>query len=105
MYCPRCRSEFKEGIFECSDCLIPLVSNLPPEESAPVPDYIDFKEIKTSLDMGDIALIKSILDDHKIIYYILNEYLGATYGAALPARIMVSEDQAEDARSLLKDFL
>jgi len=105
MYCPKCRSEFREGIFECSDCLVPLVVNLPPEGPKPIPEYVDFKEIKTSLDMGDIAIMKSILDDNQIIYFIHNEYLGSTFGAAFPARIMISKDQAQEAKDLLKNFL
>ena len=104
MYCPKCRSEFREGFFECSDCSVPLVEDLPPEKPEPVPEYVDFKEIKTSLDMGEIALIKSILDAHKIKYIIHNEFIGSTYGAALPARIFISEDQAQEAKELLKDF-
>ena len=105
MYCPKCRSEFREGIFKCSDCLVPLVYNLPPEEPKPIPEYVDFKEIMTSLDMGEIAIIKSILDDHQIIYFIQNENLGSTFGAVIPARILVSKDQAQEAKDLLQDFL
>lgn len=32
MYCPKCRSEFREGFVECADCLVALVENLPPED-------------------------------------------------------------------------
>ena len=104
MYCPKCRSEFREGFFECSDCLVPLVENLPPEEPEPIPEYVEFKEIMTSLDMGDIGIIKTILDSHQIKYLIQNEDIGSSYGAALPARICVSEAQAQEAKELLKDF-
>jgi hypothetical protein len=105
MYCPKCRSEFREGFFECPECSVPLVEDLPPEEPEPIPEYVDFEEIKTSLDMGEIAIIKSILDSHKIKYIIHNEFIGSTYGAALPARILVSENQVKEAKELLQDFL
>ena len=70
MYCPKCKSEFRKGFFECSDCLVPLVEKLPPEEPKPTItlECIEFKKIKKNTDMGDIAIIKSILDDHQIIY-------------------------------------
>ena len=35
MYCPQCKSEFREGFLECSGCLVPLVEKLPPEEPKP----------------------------------------------------------------------
>ena len=105
MYCPKCKSEFREGVFECSDCLVPLVDKLPKEEDEPTPEYVDFKEIMTSFDMGDIVIIKTILDANRIKYIIQNEDIGSSYGAALPARIWISEDQTREAKELLKDFL
>ena len=31
MYCPKCRSEFVEGIQECDDCKVALIHEIPPE--------------------------------------------------------------------------
>lgn len=118
MYCPKCKSEFREGFFECSDCLVPLVKKLPSEEPKPIVDEsppeepkptittecIKFKNIKKSTDMGDIAIIESILDDHQIRYSIYNAYLVSTFTKD-EYQIMVSKDQAQEARELLKDFL
>ena len=106
MYCPKCKSEFREGFFECSDCLVPLVEKLPPEEPKPTitSECIKFKKIKKSTDMGDIAVIKSILDDHQIIYSIYNAFLDSAFARDY-YQIMVSKDQAQEARELLKDFL
>ena len=118
MYCPKCRSEFREGFFECSDCLVPLVENLPLEDPKPIvenlppeepkptiaSECIKFKNIKKSTDMGDIAIIKSILDDHRIIYSIYNAFLASPFAADY-YQITVSKDQAQEAKELLKDFL
>ena len=118
MYCPKCGAEFREGFFECSDCLVPLVENLPLEDPKPIvenlppeepkptiaSECIKFKNIKKSTDMGDIAIIKSILDDYKIKYSIYNEFLASPF-AKDEYRLMVSKDQVQEARELLKDFL
>jgi hypothetical protein len=34
MYCPKCKSEYIEGIPECADCHVPLVEHLPAERKA-----------------------------------------------------------------------
>ena len=104
MYCPKCRTEFREGFVECSDCSIPLVENLPPEEPKPITEYVDFEEIMTSSDPGEIAIVKSILDDHQISYLAQGEHFSSYYGG-IPTRIMVPKDNVNDAINLLQDFL
>jgi len=31
MYCPKCRTEYRQGFYNCADCEIPLVAELPPK--------------------------------------------------------------------------
>jgi hypothetical protein len=37
MFCPKCRVEYREGFYECSDCHVPLVEVLRDESPAPEP--------------------------------------------------------------------
>lgn len=53
MYCHKCKSEFVKGITVCSDCGIPLVSELP--ETMPEPIIIDETPSHPSEYLNDIA--------------------------------------------------
>lgn len=37
-FCPNCKAEYQEGFSTCSDCDVPLVSELPPEPGNPRAD-------------------------------------------------------------------
>ena len=39
MFCPVCRSEYREGFYTCSDCQVPLVARIP-EEDSPVAFHV-----------------------------------------------------------------
>ncbi len=61
-------------------------------------------EIFSSRNQGDIALLKSFLDDSDIDYYVVGEDFLATYPLIQPAKFYVLKDQAEEAAALLKGF-
>jgi hypothetical protein len=81
MWCPKCKSEYIEGIIECPECEVPLVYELPKES------------------------IKSILDSAGIIYYLKGERISVTRPWVDPAILMVIKDQVDTAKELLKDFI
>ncbi len=96
MFCPQCRTEYREGFYTCTDCGIPLVSELPPE---PAVGYLEFEEILISLSPTDVAMIKSLLDSEGITYYFRGE---SSYSYAPPTRLMVQKDRADEARKILE---
>jgi hypothetical protein len=96
MFCPQCRIEYREGFYTCTDCGVPLVSELPPE---PELEYLEFEEILISLSPTDVAMIKSLLDSEGITYYFLGE---SSYSYAPPTRLMVQKDRADEAREILE---
>jgi len=67
-----------------------------------------FVKVYSTPTQGEIAIIKSILDAHNIPYYIKGENFGTLYGPAdglSSMDIMVREDNFEDAKELLKEFI
>ena len=111
MFCPECRSEFREGFTTCVECEVPLVSELPPEE-----DEHRGESLVTVYgvgDPGDLALAKSLLDDAGIPHFELGEGIQDLFGmgrlggfsiVAGPVQIQVPESRAEEARELLAEL-
>ena len=97
MYCPICRSEFREGFTRCEDCDQLLVEELP--ELPVKPGYVELANIFTE---GEIAIIKSMLDDAGIDYYFHGEQAHRLAPLPFAARLMVREDEKEEAEALLK---
>ncbi len=112
MFCPQCRTEYREGFYKCVDCGASLVSELPPEPATelqpelapefppePVSECVEFEEILTSLSASDVAMIKSLLDSEGITYHFQGE---SSYSYALQTTLMVEKDRANEAREILE---
>jgi hypothetical protein len=101
MFCPKCRAEYRDGFSSCSDCHVELVENLPPlEEDRPV--FVDFTEILATYNPADIVFLKSLLDSEGIRYFFKGEHFMYMRPLADPVRLMVRNDQVEDAIELVK---
>lgn len=103
MFCPNCKTEYIEGVGKCADCGIALVAELPVEDVEP-PQWIDFEEIMSTFNAGDIALIKSILDGEEITYYFQGEAFNYVEPLVQPPKLMVKKDQADQVREILNDL-
>ena len=101
MFCPKCRLEYREGFTVCNDCGIPLVECLS-SEPEPEPEPHGFVGILSTYNLADITFIKSILDDGDIEYFIHGENFNAIHPMVQPVRLLVREDQVDDAKELLK---
>ncbi len=106
MWCPKCKSEYIEGIIKCPECEVPLVYELPKEPDIKTSvSYVKYQEVLYTHNQGDIAVIKSILDSAGIIYYLKGERISVTRPWADPAILMVIKNQVDTAKELLKDFI
>ena len=104
MFCPKCRSEFIDGIKKCPECMVGLIEELPPKPKKPKPpkpEFVDYEEIPAPLSPAGISIIKSILDSEGITYFIKGENYQISF--ATP-KLMVRTDQVEIAKELIKDL-
>ena len=106
--CPNCQSvleigpeELESAGFHCPECetFIVIVNGQP--ESLPDKNYV---QLLSSLNQGDIAIIKSMLDDAEVDYYLTGENFLGVRPLLEPAVFYVNEKDLELAKDILKDF-
>jgi len=100
MYCPECRAEYVEGILECSDCRVELVEELSEE---PKPEFVEYIEVLSTFNPGDIAFLESVLESEDIDHFFKGGNFVHVYQPVEPAKLMIRADQAGRAIDLLKD--
>lgn len=102
MFCPKCRAEYREGFHICSDCNTELVETLPtlPE---PEHEFVKFNEILATYNPADVVFLKSLLESEEIQYFFKGEHFMYMRPLADPVRLMVRQDQLEEAVELVKD--
>lgn len=103
MFCPKCRAEYREGFYKCSDCDTELTDELPPESETRF-EFVDFKEVTLTYNPADIASIKCILDSENISYFFKGEHFSYVRPLADPARLMVRKDQVNYVKEILKNL-
>jgi predicted Zn finger-like uncharacterized protein len=106
--CPSCKTEIdldnddlNKKLVRCPECnsLIDISKN--PIEIVKDKNYI---QILTSMNQGDLGIIQSMLDDGNIDYFISGKNFLSVDPLIQPAKIMVLEDQYEEAKEIIKDF-
>ena len=115
MYCPKCRSEYVEGVRECDDCGSPLVQDLPSGAAERPPRPARSGDLVTVLATGNGAVItvaKSVLEDAGIPCSVKGEGLQSLFGFGImgtgfnpvvgPIQIQVPSDYERDATALLQ---
>ena len=98
MFCPNCRTEYRQGITVCADCGAKLVEQLSPE--------VDDRELITVLETGDLAVValaKSMLEEGGIDYAVKGE-LPMEQLSVGPVEIQVDKKDEAEASELLGDL-
>jgi hypothetical protein len=103
MFCPKCKSEYREGFYKCADCGEYLIS-APPLEPADDFGDVEFVEVFSTYSQGDIAFLKSVLDGEGITYFFQGESSIMIIAAGAYARLMVKAEDAQRAREILQEL-
>ena len=114
MICPKCKSEYVEGIYQCPDCDVALAYEI--QEEPEIHSEVEFNEnfvgIYSPANSQENAQIKMILDREEIPYFFKNEEnygLGGSpaspFISGARTELYVPEDMGEQALDILKKEL
>ena len=103
MFCPKCKSEYRNGFTECANCCVALVYELP--KNTEQNKYVDLKELLTTTDQGEIVLFKSMLEGEGIPFLAQGDHFSTTQAHGMTVRFLVPKDYLEQARELFSKFI
>lgn len=111
MICPKCRAEYREGFFVCSDCNINLVNELPTTERPDLAlnfDETDLEVVFETPDSYQYLDACKVLKDARIPFVGDERYTAGEIQASRRAQapyvwsILVPNEKREDALQLLE---
>ena len=111
MFCPNCRSEYREGFTRCEASDVALVATLAPLPAAGDPSERSLVTVFETGDPGLLAMAHSILDEAEIPYLTQGEGIQDLFGAgrlgtgfsilAGPVHLRVERELETEVRALL----
>jgi hypothetical protein len=116
MYCPNCKSEFRDGFTHCKKCDKELVDKLdtPPEKQAVEYVYAEMVTVAETSELFEIALARGALESANIRFNITNEFTQNLIAASsisglgnpiTASKIMVEKGKEEEAKLILKGII
>ena len=121
-FCPKCRTEYREGFTACADCGVPLVHELPPEEIKPQgsddtgtgpedPGSGDWVTVLEGVNAEDLMIARSVLDATGIPSLVHGRESGEPSGGGHPwadssaplsaGALRVRREDLDEAREIL----
>ena len=119
MFCPLCKTEYREGFYTCADCSVPLAAELPDKEDqletfqaetsneypkGEMEYHGDLVPVFETLDQFEILIIKSFLDEERISYHFSGDFFRMSGIQISPARLFVPSDAKCRILEILKEL-
>ena len=107
MFCPKCRTEYIEGVKTCDDCGAILVETLPEEIRQDGLDYLKLSDVFTTNNSIEANFIKSLLGSNNIECFISNEHLvsiNILMSQAVQMRVLVAAENASRAKEIITQY-
>jgi hypothetical protein len=107
MYCPTCRTEYREGFSTCADCGAALVTTLPSPGTEIEPGLEPMLRTSNSDEMSlliealEAAEIPYVLQAGTALALLDGERLFASRPGAWEARIWVASDRLDEAKEVV----
>jgi hypothetical protein len=109
MYCPQCRTQYRDGFIECSDCKVPLLAGTAPAEPDRFDPNLDLAVVAETYDRIQLSMVKGLLEDAGIPFFLLGQIttLISDVDPFLHKRVQVQvpRDREAEARELLETVL
>lgn len=107
MFCPKCKAEYREGFYTCSDCNAELVHELP-LESSKEQTIPRLKQIFSAIYSPEANLVKSILEGGNLHPVIHDEHIvqwQPLYSYAIGGiKVLVPEEEFERAQEIMHGY-
>ncbi len=108
-YCPKCRSEFVEGMDVCPVCDVPLVDELPPDVR-----FMSAEELKAELEGKQLVVLRRgyfdnmrelhlLLLEHQVAN-VIEEYADSPDGYTKLYELYTAEDRAAEAVAIIEEY-
>jgi hypothetical protein len=109
VYCPQCRTEYREGFTECSDCRVPLLPGTAPKDLEAFDPSLELVEVLETNDRVHLAMAKGLFEEAGIPFFVLGQ-IATLVQDVDPflhkwVRLQVPCDREVEARQLLENLL
>ena len=109
MFCPQCESEYREGTVRCSDCDVPLVTELaeePPQPKGllPIVEETSSELIAELLDRFEKAGVPYVVEAGTAVSMIGDPELLLDEPEPWQARVWIAQSFAERAKRILQQI-